>query len=410
MASLCDQCGSEVGFFGGKKVKLADGREQRVCKKCSRLAAQPAPAPESDDRIVSALEVVLEPDPTPPAPDPAIAAQLEALRSDPGRVDALLALRAIYVERNQVDEAWCVCRALAFLRAADADAAQLFERHRRGSVRVRARMTDASWRRMTHPAQDRFITAVLFATDPAATHARKHEHFGFRPKDRLDPAESTLLIAKTLGYVGQALSVDMPEVYVSPAQPEPFQLANCQAGGRVAPAFVLGAGLLSGRSAPELMFWGAYHLSFLRAGHYAALALPTPAQLRAALYAAITMVRPDVPAPPDVDPQALATLLAPLQRRISRQVRKTLEPVVTELLRATHEPDVAAWRRAVTATADRAGFVLCDDLDVAAAQVAAMPVAQGDAPASQRIAELVWFSVSEDYFSVRRELGLGLDV
>jgi hypothetical protein len=52
------------------------------------------------------------------------------------------------------------------------------------------------------------------------------------------------------------------------------------------------------------------------------------------------------------------------------------------------------------------GFVLSGDLEVAARLVSAEPVVVGGPQVKDKVKELVLFSVSEEYFAVRKQLGL----
>ena len=59
-------------------------------------------------------------------------------------------------------------------------------------------------------------------------------------------------------------------------------------------------------------------------------------------------------------------------------------------------------------TVARAGFILCNDLDVAAKMVSQEAVSVGGVAPKDKIKELVLYSISEEYFLVRQHLGLGI--
>jgi hypothetical protein len=63
---------------------------------------------------------------------------------------------------------------------------------------------------------------------------------------------------------------------------------------------------------------------------------------------------------------------------------------------------------AVDYTSTRAGFLLCNDLEVAAQQVQAEPIAVGSVDPKDKIRDLIQWSVSEEYFELRSHLGLAI--
>ena len=65
-----------------------------------------------------------------------------------------------------------------------------------------------------------------------------------------------------------------------------------------------------------------------------------------------------------------------------------------------------AWLAATELTATRAAFLLIGDLEQTARMVAAEPPAASTLPATHRLKELIWFSVTEDCFAARKHLGL----
>ena len=80
--------------------------------------------------------------------------------------------------------------------------------------------------------------------------------------------------------------------------------------------------------------------------------------------------------------------------------------VVQRFLQSSSGVDLARWGHAVDATSYRAGFVVSGDLEVAARMVSAEPVAMGGPQVKDKIKELVLYSISEDYFAVRAQMGL----
>ena len=88
------------------------------------------------------------------------------------------------------------------------------------------------------------------------------------------------------------------------------------------------------------------------------------------------------------------------------QIYEQLGALVQRFMQNAPEVDLARWAHAVDATAYRLGFVICGDLEVAARLVSADPVLVGGPQPKDKIKELVLFSISPEYFAIRKQLGL----
>jgi hypothetical protein len=75
---------------------------------------------------------------------------------------------------------------------------------------------------------------------------------------------------------------------------------------------------------------------------------------------------------------------------------------VTRLLQSGRTLDVRRWAQAVDLTADRASFLLANDLEAAIEAIGSVEDIDGLSQ-KDRVKELVVFSVSEDYLAIRRE-------
>ena len=67
---------------------------------------------------------------------------------------------------------------------------------------------------------------------------------------------------------------------------------------------------------------------------------------------------------------------------------------------------IPSWRSAADLTANRVGFILCNDLETAARMIATETAAMSTLPAKERLRDLLAYAVSEPYFAVRRHLGI----
>lgn len=96
---------------------------------------------------------------------------------------------------------------------------------------------------------------------------------------------------------------------------------------------------------------------------------------------------------------------ASIKKTVSKPVLEYIGKVAGQLDKESPKGIVQKWLEASELTANRAGFILCDDL-----YTAAKMVAKESGPSSltktEQLQELLAYSVSEDYFMVRSKLGL----
>ena len=81
---------------------------------------------------------------------------------------------------------------------------------------------------------------------------------------------------------------------------------------------------------------------------------------------------------------------------------------VTKLLQAG-AIDLKKWVQGVDLTADRAGLLLANDLELAEEMIKAADESASAVPPRDRMKELVLFSISDHYFALRRRLGVNID-
>jgi hypothetical protein len=173
------------------------------------------------------------------------------------------------------------------------------------------------------------------------------------------------------------------------------------------PASVAGQSVLTGFQPHELTFIVGKHLSGYRGEHYIKNLFPTVPELTMLLFAGMKMVNPDTPVPGEIAAQVNAT---------AGELAKYMQPIHIEGLRLVvrkfiedgAKANVKRWSQAAELTACRAGLLLCADLDIAKKIIAAEPQAPGDLPPQEKLKEMIVFSVSEQYFALRRALGIAI--
>jgi golgin subfamily B member 1 len=332
------------------------------------------------------------------------------LQKDPMRIDPYRSLYKLYMKMHEYDRAWCMCAALAFLRKADEEESRFFEDYRpRGMIQVKSRLDNEQWvKNLFHKDENIFIGKIFEMITPAAMIAKTNQLRAARqlvvPDRRFkqDPATSTVTFAKTFGWAAQVLGVPLPELYVR----------NDVSGALVAiasipPASIAGQTVLTGFTPQELTFIVGKHLSYYRGEHYIRNLFPTLAELKVMLFSAIKIVMSDFAVPPEMA-QAVTTTATELAKHMQPVQRDGLRIVVQKFVEDGARADLKRWMQAIEVTAARAGLLLCADLEIAKKIIAAEPQLPGDLSPPDKLKELIIFSVSEQYFMLRKNLGIAV--
>ena len=333
--------------------------------------------------------------------DEAISEHQWLLRRDPYRVDSYQKLYKLYFDARAYDKAWCLARTLTFLNKADAEQQQFFADNRpSGPIRPTNRLNDERWLKdLASSEQDLLVSKIFEQIWPAVLSLRiqNDKDAGLNKKHEVDPANSTVTFARTFGFVANVLGMPAPRLFLR---------TDVQGGLTHMPVYPLaslsGATLLSGFQPSDLMFVAGRHLSDYRPEHYIRTMLKSNTELKTVLMAGLRLsgVVPQVEPAAEQAAQQIATKMQPAQRDALRSLAK-------RFVDAGARTDIKKWLQAVELTSCRAGLLVCNDLETAARMVtqlgAAGPV---DLPPKEKVKELVLFSVSEEYFRLREQLGI----
>jgi hypothetical protein len=157
------------------------------------------------------------------------------------------------------------------------------------------------------------------------------------------------------------------------------------------------------RNSFDLVFDLAPHFSFLRPERFPKVALRTPAILHGVLGVLRALGTPKAGAPLDGE---AGQLRAHLGRTMPPAVLARLGEATRKLNGAGEALDVEKWIGATDLSAARLALALTGELAAAFRVISSEAIPQSTVPIHRRMADLVAFSVSDDYFALRRELGL----
>ncbi len=338
--------------------------------------------------------------------DDAIAEYQWMIKQNPYSVESYKALRKLYFENRQYDKAWCLCATLAFLKKADVEEQQFFEQYRtKGMIRAQSRLDNEAWLKLLlHPNESIFVGKILEVITNTARSFKVQptKAFGLK-KNQKRPVNDNLMFAKTFFYAAQVMNIPLiPELYVQDDKPGGLNFAVTEPM-----ASVCGASLLTGYSPQDLLFIVSKHLNYYRPEHYIRWVFPTHGELKTLLLAAMKIGMRDFKLPDDKS-GVLEQYVRQLQSRMQPMEIEALGKVVKRFIQAGENVDVKRWINSVELTGCRAGFLMCNDLEVAARMIQSETATVDEIPPKEKIKELVVFSVSEEYFKLRAALGISI--
>ncbi len=339
--------------------------------------------------------------------DKAVAAQSPILRRHPYKPDAYRLLRKLYTESKRADAAFCLCQALFCMSFAEPDEERFFRRMRsETAAAAQDRFTDDDWStNIMHADADPLLTAIFTIIEPAVLkkNGQPLEALGYQQAYALDLSRHPYPMSQTLFYAAGVLGMEPPLTFQNPNDGSGVSFLHAHT-----PAIVLGAAALATELPTQAAaFIAARHLTYYRPGLYLRHLVPTGTGLRAWLFAAIKLISPTFPIAKELEGQVKENL-AVIEPLMVGPLRDQLASVVTKLLQSG-AIDLKKWVAAVDLSADRAGFVIANDLELANEMIKAADEASSAVQQKERLKELLLFAVSEEYFALRQRLVINID-
>ena len=332
--------------------------------------------------------------------------ELQALiGADPDRVELYKVLSEQYRAQGENDKAYCVAQALVFLKAASEEEGSLYTSGRpQAFVAAKRRLTEELWQKaVIHNREDRHVNAIFSSIigQVAATTAQPLSAFNFEGKSVSDDGST---ISRVFRYASGVLGLSPePTLFVEPESEEGLRVANTVAEGKLRPTLVAGKPHAAKGNEAELAFELGKRMAYFRPERYLNFALQTLPKLEGAFYGAL-----DAAGKP-VEGHGSGVMSAQLKKSVPSAVLEQVGVVASKMELKPSNGVISGWRSATDLTANRVGLILCNDLQVAARSVATEKSSQSTLSAKDRLRDLLSYSVSEEYFAVRKHLGLGID-
>ncbi|HXK20112.1 MAG TPA: hypothetical protein VNG33_20010 [Polyangiaceae bacterium] len=325
------------------------------------------------------------------------------LRRNPTSSEGYRQLFRIQTARGDLDAAFRASEALVALGVANADEQATFERGRAQTlIAPRGSLSQAAWHDfLFHPEQELLTGQIFSLIAPAVlvgrvtSLRRDGKLHQVSPETKQDTQKATITAVRAVPWAASILGLACPTLYLEKTRDGGFEHMP-----GVPPSTVIGKRVLSGKTQLEQAFLVGRHLTWYRQEMYVKTLFSAVPDLEDLFLAALTIGNPGLPIAEDMKRRVTP---------IANAIQPMLEPQHVDALRGCFlrfveeggRTNLQRWSAATDKTAARAGLVLCGDLGTALALLEAEEGPQGELGK-----DLLWFSASDRYGKLRRQLGV----
>ncbi|HVH99472.1 MAG TPA: protein kinase [Enhygromyxa sp.] len=329
------------------------------------------------------------------------------IAENPLDYDSYHRLVELYLAAKQRDAAIAVSRTLRFLKQADEAEIELAEELGENFAPPRGTIPRKLWRETilpNHPSTRLADVYGLLWPVMAAREGLTLTAAGFDRNTRETVTLQASGIARWVAYMSQVLDMPPPDLYLRKGEPGGFRVTALGDAKGVYPTLIAGDEALGKQPDAAIAFRVGRAIARAHPHLLGSALLPSTSGLRDAIYGAVGLTHPQVAIPKE--------LIEPA-RGWAEAIKKMLPPARVDDLRKSVAKvierggaDTKAWLRGCDHSSARLGFLLCDNIDVAARVILQGGPGQQVDPREQ-IKGLIAFSVSGPYLELRRSLKLG---
>lgn len=338
----------------------------------------------------------------------------QLLSFDPFRVNSYRELHRIFSERNENDRAFCTLACLDFLRALDDKQAKAYRDLRdQSAAGIAATISPREQENLLIHSDESGLLRDIFLKLESALYKLNPVDLKSYDLPNCKVAGVNSSVYHLMENAAYHLGVDLFKVYISQKKPELLAVENTKP-----PTVVLG-GNLAFSSESIKRFLSGMIMSRIQHGHIL-FADSSLDELRFWIECACHLYIPEFPVKHS-DASEVEKFVSKLNRAVPKSARKELEELIRQFYKQEGEPDYAGFKLSQKHTENRMGLLLAGDLISAAECLVYLktgkPYRPGGTSASvsaafdqnEEIRKLLSFSVSDEYFELRKLIRISLD-
>ena len=328
----------------------------------------------------------------------------EILRLAPDKLDAVSELAKCYRQIADYDSALCIYRVLNVLGSNDEAGKAIVEKFSNLDLpSVSCEFSDKVWKLLYPQTLDMRLVNILKIATPAISECFANDlasTYGIKSKDTLIDMDAKTVFSEAFRTASKALGfTKLPLVYRCD---KAKGLTNAFLSD---PSFIVHSNILAGRTPRESAFVTAKALTLLRPEFYLLSLNVRPLDL--ILKTIIKVIFPSSKFEFTKDTMKVAKQL---NSKLSDDDRKKLMTYIEDMLKSNTPPNLKLFMESVEDLANRVGLVLSDDLSVMEHMLVEESRPISARSVRDRVGSSLLWALSEDYTTLRRELGITLKV
>ncbi|MBU1241199.1 tetratricopeptide repeat protein, partial [Myxococcota bacterium] len=372
-------------------------------------AAKVEPTVERSERLAK-LYVEAGPDYFGKAED----AYMDMLQTDPQNVSLVRGVLELAKVQKEKDKVLGMCSVLSLYKVADEKEQIFFDKYASDSlVHASSILTDDLWLKLQSPEESRDLNTILSGLGHPLSlyYAVPHKDFGIVRNQAINIDKDSRPFVKAYEYVSRTLLIKQrPDLYAREGLPILIQLANTKDKENLIPSWFLEEKRFEKMDALEAAFHFARELPFLRPERLFRREAPAPINLMDAIYASFHVLVPKkAPPMPQGREGEINKLIKHIHQFVAAATLESLKPPASRFVSSNFENSVKQWIAANHKTSLRAAALITTDTKRTLAWVLAERDNVTGMMAKDRVAEVVRFLLSKEYYELRDRLGLKID-
>ncbi len=345
----------------------------------------------------------------------AIKENLILLRQNPFRIQSYRDLGKIFEGLNRLDEVYCVYSVLDVLKSLNPQEQMFFEAHQPQVVKESKRgLNEESHEKiLIHPDERGPLhdMLVLMGDYLERIFPPELEKLGAKKTFKVQP-ESTAPIKKLVDELAGNLGLTEYDLYLVPTSMEP-KVANTNP-----PSLIINQEWFNRFRPEERRFLLGRWIEHLK-GRHALVMNFSPEKVVRTMFLLAKLYKPDIHVPGLSDSEAQSEMKT-LKRAVPRKIRNQMEKAAVGFAVEGVKADVTKWLEGINHTANRAGLLVTNNLPASISAVMKthpkfksmrfedlgdpIPILEQ----SEEVVEMLMFSISDSYFTLRRRAGFSL--
>jgi tetratricopeptide (TPR) repeat protein len=338
----------------------------------------------------------------------AIEAFRACLRVSNNPQKAASALVGLHAARKEYDKAYTAAQVLTYLLGvATPEEQQVVAKLKRFARDSASKnMTDRLWTEHLYHEKVRGPLAEILALiygQAGSLFTQSHRDLGIHPKrDEIDVGSSMLFFVNMYKYIARTLSMEALRLYRVEGRAGGLSLVSTNPV-----ALVAGEEMFKDRPKKELWFSIAKAMAFSRPELIMARLMPHD-QLDVVFQAACSLGTSRFVV--SGDPGKVEKMRRQLERTLPESSRMPLKQLARRYCDVQQTGDVRAYMDGAELTSNRAGILMCGDIDVAKKAILSEKAQVSKLRDQTKVRDLVLFCLSEEYATLRDQLGLSVVV